>query len=255
MLENKKKKPGRTRKILFLTLIGLLVVFALYVGFFFLTLPDVSHLGKENPATTALMEQRKQEAAAQGKVLKIHQRWLSFQQIPELLKLTVRVSEDGAFYQHKGIDYHELMESIKRNIKEGKSARGGSTITQQLAKNLFLSTEKSYLRKIKEFFIARQLEKHLSKDRIFCIYLNVIELGPGVFGVGAAAQYYFKKPASSLSLEEIVRLAAVLPKPLRVTPLSNSKYLKWRATLLLDRLKRYGYISDGQYKYTRSCFR
>jgi membrane peptidoglycan carboxypeptidase len=172
-----------------------------------------------------------------------------------LLKDTVRVSEDIDFYHHKGIDYYELKEAIKRNLKEGKKVRGGSTITQQLAKNLFLSTEKSYYRKLKEFFIAKKLEENLSKNRIFHIYLNIIEFGPGIFGVEAASEYYFGKPVMDLNLEEILRLVAVLPKPLRVTPLSNSRYLKWRANLLLERLIKYEYITDEQYKYAKLQFR
>jgi monofunctional biosynthetic peptidoglycan transglycosylase len=232
----------------------LLVVFSFFVVYFFLSLPDVTYLKNKNPKSTALIEQRKKEARQKGKKLEIVQRWIGFDIFPNLLKQTVRISEDAAFYQHKGIDYYELKEALKKNLKTGKSARGGSTITQQLAKNLFLSTEKSYYRKLKEFFIAKKLEKHLSKNRIFHLYLNVIELGNGIFGVEAASEHYFKKPVDQLNLVEIVRLVSVIPKPLRVTPLSNSRYLKWRANLLLDRLKKYGYITDEQYLQAKEAF-
>ena len=245
-----KKHPRRKLKIIMSIILTGLIALSFFTGYFFLTLPDAEYLKTQNPPTTALIEQRKTEARGKGKELKIRQKWVNFDTIPELLKKTVIVSEDAAFYQHDGIDYYELKEAIKRNLKKGKKVRGGSTITQQLAKNLFLSTEKSYYRKVREFFIAKNLEKHLSKNRIFHLYLNVIELGKGIFGVEAASEYYFKKSVSDLNLVEIVRLAAVLPKPLRVTPLSNSRYLKWRAKLLLDRLKKYHFITDEEYNHT-----
>jgi monofunctional biosynthetic peptidoglycan transglycosylase len=253
MSEEKPKK--RIKKIVLIVLLGIVLIFCLFAGFFFLTLPDVEFLKARDPETTALIEQRKAEAKKKGRKLKIRQKWVSFDDIPQLLKDIVRVSEDFDFYHHSGIDYYELKEAIKRNLKEGKKVRGGSTITQQLAKNLFLSTKKSYYRKLKEFFIAKKLEENLSKDRIFHIYLNIIELGRGIFGVEAASEYYFSKPVGELELVEIIRLAAVLPKPLRVTPLSNSRYLKWRANLLLERLIKYEYITDEQYKHAQILFR
>lgn len=226
------------------------------VGFFFASIPDVTYLKTTNPRTTALMEQRKNEARQEGKKLVIHHRWVDFGNIPRLLKDTVRISEDAGFYHHDGIDWHELKEAIKKKRRTGKPLRGASTITQQLAKNLFLSTNRSYYRKIREFFIAKKLEKYLSKDRIFCIYLNVIEFGRGIFGVEAASEYYFNKPVGRLNLSEIVRLAAVIPKPLKVTPLaSNSRYLNWRVNLLLDRLYQYDYISEVDYHRAKGEFK
>ena len=255
MSKKKKAKTKRKKiKLFFLISLTLLVIFFLYAVYFFLSLPDVTYLKNKNPKTTSLIEQRKKEAVNKGEKLDIRQRWIGFDIFPKLLKQTVRISEDAAFYLHKGIDYYELKEAIKRNWKEGKKVRGGSTITQQLAKNLFLSTKKSYYRKLKEFFIAKKLEKNLSKNRIFHLYLNVIELGKGIFGIEAASEYYFKKSVNQLNLIEIVRLVSVIPKPLRVIPLSNSRYLKWRANLLLDRLKKYGYITDDQYLQAKEVF-
>ncbi len=253
MSEEKPKR--RTKKIILIVFLSLVLAFCLFAGYFYLTLPDVKFLEKQDPKTTAIIEQRKAEARKKGRVLKIRQKWVRFDAIPQLLKDVVRVSEDIDFFHHKGIDYYELKEALKRNLKKGQKARGGSTITQQLAKNLFLSTEKSYYRKLKEFFIAKELEKHLSKNRIFYLYLNIIELGPGIFGIGAASEYYFGKPVGSLNLEQILRLAAVLPKPLRVTPVSDSRYLKWRARLLLERLIQYEYITPEQYNYAKILFR
>lgn len=252
---SEKKKPKRTKKIVLFVLLGLLLAIGLFAGYFFLSMPDVKFLKNQDPETTALIEQRKAEAKKNKQKLDIRQQWVIFDRIPQLLKDTVRVSEDIDFYHHDGIDYYELKESLKRNLKEGKSARGGSTITQQLAKNLFLSTGKSYYRKLREFFIARSLEKNLPKNRIFHIYLNVIEFGKGIFGVEAASRYFFHKSVRNLTLEEIIRLVSVIPKPLRVTPLSDSRYLKWRANLLLERMVKYNFISEEQYKRAKSRFK
>jgi len=213
-------------------------VAVLCISFFlsiYLSLPDVTYLKNNNPNITALMQLRKNQTKAQGKKYHIRQNWVSFQIIPDLLKKAVRISEDASFYEHKGIDYEELKESIKKNIEEGTLVRGGSTITQQLAKNLFLSPEKSFLRKIQEYFIAKRLEDKLSKDRIFNLYLNVIELGPGIFGVEAASQHFFNKSVQNLNLEEIIRLAAIIPRPLVVNPKKDSKWLKWKVEWIFQK--------------------
>jgi monofunctional biosynthetic peptidoglycan transglycosylase len=247
-------KPRRIKRLLWIVLFLLMTFYLAMVAVFFLSLPSVEYLKEKNPETTAIIKQRIKEAEQKEEKFDVHMVWVDFSEIPKILKEAVRVSEDVAFYGHDGIDYFELKESIKRNLEEGRAVRGGSTITQQLAKNLFLSTEKSYFRKLKEFFIAKRLEKHLSKERIFCLYLNIIELGRGVFGVGAAAQYYYNWPVSFLNLEECVRLAAVLPQPLQTNPLSDSSYLNRRCRLILDRLKFYDLITNEQYELTISKF-
>jgi monofunctional biosynthetic peptidoglycan transglycosylase len=193
------------------------------------------------------MEQRKEEANNSGKKIRIRQQWVSFRKIPKLLKRTIRISEDANFYFHEGIDLDELEESIKKNWQKGEFARGASTITQQLAKNLYLSTEKSILRKLKEFFITRELESILSKNRIFHLYLNIIEYGRGLFGVASASRYYFGKSVSELNDEEIIRLTAVIPKPLSVRPDRNSKWLLWRCRWITDKLLLYKYIEVTQH--------
>jgi monofunctional biosynthetic peptidoglycan transglycosylase len=219
-----------------------------------ISLPDVESLVNTHPKTTALMDQRKDEASAAGKKLRIRQYWVPFKQIPKLLKRTVRISEDANFYFHEGIDLDELEESIKKNWEKGEFARGASTITQQLAKNLFLSTEKSILRKVKEFFITRELESTLSKNRIFHLYLNIIEYGKGIFGVDAASRYYFGKSVSGLTDEEIIRLTAVIPKPLSVRPDQNSKWILWRCRWITDKLLLYKYIESAQHDSLISSF-
>ena len=231
-------------------IIGLVILLGiLLAGFYlYLGLPDVSGLKSNNPRSTALMVQRYREAKKTDASFRIQQQWIDFAAIPKLLRETVRISEDAAFYQHKGIDFVELKEALKKNWQKGEYARGASTITQQLAKNLYLSTDKNFVRKIKEFLIARRLENNLSKDRIFAIYLNVIEWGPGIFGVEAAAKHYFHKSAGELNLEEIVRLVAVIPQPLNINPTENSDWLKWKARWILDALRRYAYIEQNEYQ-------
>jgi monofunctional biosynthetic peptidoglycan transglycosylase len=219
-------------------------LFIIFAGYLWFTLPDVRSLVNTNPETTAIIEQRKHEAQEKKQPLYIRQKWISFRQIPLMFQRCVRISEDASFYSHEGIDYDELTEAIKDNIKSRKIKRGASTITQQLAKNLYLSTDRSFIRKIREYFIANRLEKHLSKNRIFHLYLNVIEFGPGIFGVEAAARYYFKKSANNLNLEEIIRLTAVIPRPLEIRPDRKSRWLHWRCRWITNTLKRYNYIDQ-----------
>lgn len=240
-------------KLLSIFIILITVLFTAGLSFY-LNLPDVSWLKEKNPKITALMQQRIDEAAEKGKKLRIRQQWVSFKTIPKKLRQAVRVSEDAGFYLHHGIDFEELKKSFEKNWEKGEIVRGGSTITQQLAKNLFLSTERSYLRKLKEYFIAKRLEKELTKARIFHIYLNIIELGKGIFGVQAASRYYYGKNVSQLSLNEMVRLAAIIPRPLKITPNSNSRWLKWKTKWILGKLKLYHYISDEEYNRALSGY-
>ncbi|MGA9405605.1 MAG: biosynthetic peptidoglycan transglycosylase, partial [Bacteroidota bacterium] len=147
----------------------------------YLSLPNIrlQELRRVNPQRTALMEQREREAAEAGKPFHIQQNWVPLYRISPYLAHAVIVSEDGTFYENGGVDWYEVQESIEKNIEEGKAARGASTISQQLAKNLFLSTSKDPLRKLKELVIALRMERMLSKERILEIYLNVIEWGNG----------------------------------------------------------------------------
>ena len=220
----------------------------------YLGLPDVSDLMTNNPRTTALMLQRFREAKQSQANLIIRQRWVSFDEIPTLFKDTIRVTEDAGFYQHQGVDLTELKAAIKKNWQKGQFVRGASTITQQLAKNLYLTTDKSIVRKVKELLITLRLEKRLSKNRIFDLYLNVIEFGPGIFGVQAAARHFFDKDVSQLNIEEMVRLTAVIPKPLKETPTGNSSWIKWKAGWILDTLRRYKYIDQNEYQVVKAKF-
>lgn len=238
-------------------LISLLIVCVVFVAFsiyIHLSLPDVRGLATNNPKETSLMKMRIKKAQIEGETLVIRQNWVSFERIPDLFKKAVRITEDSAFYWHKGVDFDELKESIKKNIRERRLARGGSTITQQLAKNLYLSTEKSFARKIREYWIARRLEKSLSKDRIFELYLNVIEFGSGIFGVQAASQHYFKRDVSELNIEEIIRLTAIIPRPLTADPTGKSSWLEWKCLWILDKLKVYKYIDEEKYEEVYKAF-
>jgi monofunctional biosynthetic peptidoglycan transglycosylase len=197
---------------------------------------SVAALKNTNPGPTALMKQRMEEARNEGKVLRITQHWIALSKIPRDVINAVVVAEDGTFFTHSGIDWFEVQESIEKNVKERRAARGASTITQQLAKNLYLSTSKDPVRKFKEVIITLLLEHELGKNRILELYLNSIEWGRGVFGIEAAARAYFGKSAGALTLDEAVRLAAVIPSPLRHRPDADSRYVIRRKDIVLRRM-------------------
>jgi len=241
-------KPTKRRKLWrWLLPIAVLTPVAT-TAYILLTLPDVSDLKTKNPSSTAFMRFRQEEAHRKGRTIVIQKEWVDFAGIPELLKEAVRITEDASFYWHKGIDFEEIKESIKRDIREKRFARGGSTITQQLAKNIFLSPSKNPLRKVREYFIAKRMEKALSKERIFTLYLNLIELGPGIFGVQAASRHYFDKDVSELSVEEIVRLTAIIPRPVTTDPRGSEGWLNWRCRMILDKLKLFKKIGEDEYQ-------
>ena len=180
---------------------------------------------------------------------KLQYTFVPLQKISDNIKLAVIVSEDASFFDHDGVDWDEFEASLEKNLSKGKLSRGGSTISMQVSKNLFLSLSKNPLRKIREFFITAELEKQLSKKRILEIYLNIAEWGPnGIFGIEAASQYHFKKPASALTREEAARLAAILPNPIRFSPHSSSKWFNRKTRNILYLMKfyesRYGNYLD-----------
>jgi len=214
------------------------LLIAAFVLFEVLTLPyyGVYRLKSENPTESALMRQRLREAEDDGKPLKITQRWIPLSRIPRHVINAIIVAEDGTFYEHGGIDWFEVQESFEKNLEEGRPARGASTITQQLAKNLFLSTSKDPVRKLKEVAITLMMERMLTKQRVLEIYLNIIEWGRGVFGIEAAARAYFGKSASALTIDEASRLAAVIPSPLRHQPNVDSRYVMRRKGIVLGRM-------------------
>ena len=211
-----------------------------------ITFPDVSELADHAPKTTAFMERRKEELRAAGKDDHIEYRWTSYGNISPYLRRAVLVAEDNDFYEHGGIDVKAMREAMERDWKRKKITHGGSTITQQLAKNLYLSPSRNPLRKVKEYFIARSLENRLSKKRILELYLNVVEMGERVYGAEAAARRYFQKPASSLSPTEAALLAGCLPNPRLMSPGAPNKRLRWRQKMILSRLRRWGYLAEQE---------
>src|SRR5204863_2314012 len=166
------------------------------------TLPDVRRLRTVNPPTTYFMELRAAEAHANGRPARRVQQWVPYSRISPDLKRAVLVAEDDAFWQHEGVDFEQMQESLEVDWARGRFSRGGSTITQQLAKNLYLSPSKNPVRKLRELVIARRLEAELKKARILELYLNVIEWGDGLYGVESAARVYFGKSAAELDAAE-----------------------------------------------------
>ncbi len=219
-------------RTLLLALLSFLVIELATIPWF-----SIRRLKTENPSETALMRQRIAEAEEKGKSLTIVQRWVSLSRVPQHVTDAIVVAEDGTFFAHSGFDWFEVQQSIERNWKEKRAARGASTITQQLAKNLFLSTSRDPVRKAKEALITLLLEQQLSKHRILELYLNIIEWGPGIFGIEAAARTYFGKSASGLTVDEGARLAAVIPSPLRHRPDSDSRYVLRRKQIVLNRME------------------
>ncbi len=206
------------------------------LAYAYLSLPDVRPLRTLNPSTTAFMDMRAREARARGGSPRKFQRWVAYGSISPDLKRAVLVAEDDAFWQHEGVDLEQLQESLEVDWTRGRLLRGGSTITQQLAKNLFLSPSKNPLRKLRELIIARRLEAELSKRRILELYLNVIEWGDGVWGAEAAARAYFHVPAAALGPSQAALLAGAIVNPRLLNPARPTTRLLRRQQIILRRM-------------------
>jgi len=174
-------------------------------------------------------------------------RWTPYGAIPAAMKKAVVASEDANFYSHEGVDYEAIREAIKADWQKGKFVHGGSTITQQLAKNLFLTREKTLIRKVKELVLARRLDDALSKSRILELYLNVVELGPMVYGIGHAAHYYYGKPPSAMTVRECAFLAAMLPGPKIYNPYRKMDRVVRRSDRILRRMVSARMISREEF--------
>ena len=193
---------------------------------------------EHNPRSTSFMDRRLEALREQEPGANLKQVWVPYGRIAQNLKLAVIAAEDTAFVEHEGFDWKGIEKAFEKNQKKGKVVAGGSTITQQLAKNLFLSGERSYVRKAQEAVITWMLEERMDKDRILEIYLNVVEWGNGVFGAEAAARHYFGVPAAQLSREQAARLAAMLPNPRFYDRNRTSAYLARRVPVILARMKQ-----------------
>ena len=189
-----------------------------------------------DPKNTAFMQSQLENLRESNPNAILNQQWVSYRQISYEMKRAIIVAEDSKFLQHQGFDYESIRNALKRNLEQGSITVGGSTITQQLAKNLFLSEKKSILRKIQEAIITVMLETVMSKQRILEIYLNVIEWGNGVFGVEAAAQHYFGRSAVSLTAEQATYLAAMVTNPRYYDTHRQSQHLLKKRDILLNRL-------------------
>lgn len=213
-----------------------LLVLATAAAVFWITLPDVSPLAREFPRTTAFMTLRRQELARRGEPDPLEYRPVPLKLISPSVARAVVAAEDARFYEHDGVDWEATRGAVRQDWARKRLKLGGSTLTQQLAKNLYLSPARTPWRKLREWAIARRLEHRLSKSRILELYVNVIELGPRTYGVEAAARRYFHKPASALSRMEAATLAAMIPSPRVYDPAKHPDRVRGRAARILRRM-------------------
>lgn len=218
--------------LLWLVLAPIAAVLAIQLYFFAQIWWWVGH----NPTDTSFMKHQLALLQEKDPHAKLQFKWVPYNRISPNLKRAIIASEDANFTVHDGVDWEALQKAYEKNEKRGKVVAGGSTITQQLAKNLFLSGERSYIRKGQEFIIAFMLEQLMDKERIFEIYLNVVEWGNGVFGAEAAAMHYYGVPAANLGAGESARLAVMLPRPRFYDKNRGSIYLARRTGLILRRM-------------------
>jgi len=210
--------------------------------------PRVNDLARRAPRRTALMRAREAEARRHGRAYLVDQQWVPYERISPLLRHAVLIAEDDAFFSHGGLDWHEIGESARSNLRRGRVLRGGSTISQQLAKNLFLAEERTWTRKLEEVVLALRLERALTKRRIFELYLNLIEWGEGVYGAEAAAQRHFGVPAADLNPRQATLLAAVIVNPRRYSPTEPGRRIERRMRMILGRMSRRGLLTEDEYR-------
>ena len=189
-----------------------------------------------NPSNSAFMEDRLVVLHEKNPDAKLRHKWIPYDKISLNLKRALVAAEDANFMEHEGFDWDAIQRAYERNMKKGKVVAGGSTISQQLAKNLFLSSKRSSWRKLEEAIITVMLETVLSKQRIFEIYLNIIEWGNGVFGAEAASRYYFDKSAANLDAWEAARLASMVPNPRYYDRNRSTAFLDKKTNLILGRM-------------------
>jgi monofunctional biosynthetic peptidoglycan transglycosylase len=189
-----------------------------------------------NPSASAFMETRLELMQEKNPEAKLRHRWVAYSKISLNLKRAMVAAEDANFLEHEGFDWDAIQRAYEKNLKQGRVVAGGSTISQQLAKNLFLSGRRSALRKLQEALITVMIEAVMSKRRIFEIYLNIIEWGNGVFGAEAASRHYFKKSAANLDAWEAAHLAAMVPNPRYYDRNRNTAYLQRKTNLILGRM-------------------
>ena len=213
-----------------------LVLFALLVLYQLWLFAHICWWIKFNPATSAFMEDRLEVMQDKNPKAGLQNKWVPYSNISNNLKRALIASEDAKFVDHEGFDWEGIANAYQKNMKKGMSVAGGSTISQQLAKNLFLSTRRTPWRKAEEAAITLMLEAVMDKRRIFEIYLNVIEWGNGVFGAEVASRYYFKTSAANLAPEQAARLAAMVPNPRYYDSHRNARGLMKKTGIILSRM-------------------
>ncbi len=224
---------------------GLLLTAVLTLAIWW-SVPDVATLRSNNPSTTAFIELRRDQAASAHRKFAVRWQWRSMRHIARYLRIAVVLAEDYRFYEHAGADWSAMWHAARTDFAMGTLHAGGSTITQQLAKNLYLSPRRSLWRKARELAIADRLEAELTKTRILELYLNVVEWGDGVFGAEAAAQYWFGRSASSLSPAQAARLAVALPNPKTRSPNHQFGSLNQKCARLVLSMHQLGIISSAE---------
>ncbi|HEX9191274.1 MAG TPA: monofunctional biosynthetic peptidoglycan transglycosylase [Candidatus Deferrimicrobiaceae bacterium] len=240
------KRSSTLRKVLLL-LAAVLLAIAVWVAVSLITLPSVAPLADPRMSMVIVVKDW-QKRGHKFVVGPRNPRWAPYGAIPPALKKAVVAAEDAHFYAHEGVDYEAMRDAIRTDLERGRFARGGSTITQQLAKNLFLSREKTLTRKGKEIVLAWRMEDALTKRRILELYLNVVELGPMVYGIGHASQYYFGKSVSALTVRECAFLASMLPGPKMYNPYRKMDRVLRRSDRILRRMVAARMISREEYE-------
>lgn len=219
--------------ILWLLAATVCIVLAMQLFFFIQIWWWVDH----NPESTSFMDRQLSVLREKNPKAQLKHKWVPYSRISNHLKRAIIAAEDANFSGHDGIDWVAMQKAFEKNSRKGKVVAGGSTITQQLAKNLFLSGERSYVRKAQEVVITYMLESLMDKERIFEIYLNVVEWGVGVFGAEAAARHYYGVSAAQLSPAQAARLAVMLPRPRFYDKHRGSSYLARRTDLIMRRMR------------------
>jgi monofunctional biosynthetic peptidoglycan transglycosylase len=223
---------GRFGWVKWVFIVPVLLVLAVQLYFFLQIWWWVDH----NPSMTSFMREQRSALQEKNPKAEIRQTWVPYNRISNNLKRAIIASEDANFSEHEGVDWDALQKAYEKNTKKRKVVSGGSTITQQLAKNLFLSGSRSYLRKGQELVITYMLEMLMTKQRIFEIYLNVVEFGTGTFGAEAASRHYYRTSAASLNAGQAARLAVMLPNPRYYDAHRDTNYLNRRTSTILARM-------------------
>lgn len=255
-VESASQQPGDRRwPLRALVAAGAVLSVSLLAGLsLWLTTPGTAEFAEAPPPETAFIELRRNQAEAKGEAFELRWRWVPLESISPYLRSAVVWAEDPNFWEHSGVDWWAIALAAKSNLEHGSLSYGGSTITQQLAKNLYLSPSRTPLRKLRELFIAKRLEADLPKERIFELYLNIAEWGPGVFGADAAAEHWYGRSAGDLLPGEAVRLALFLPRPTAGNPEAISVKQARRARWILREMKRDGAVEEAAYQAARSGF-